>query len=236
VTTPYLVSEAGTAAVIPARGPCWKGDGEKPCSVGLDHKRRRKTGPPQGWVAVARCSSHRLAFTVYPAGHIPYGRAPLVVLAPDGSDVAGGVSSGAMAAATDAREGKLWPREEAVDAVQATQRRRILEAATLLGLAAGELDAAVAAAVLHLPTGRLVEVAQRLSEARDLVTWGREVSGLVEMLARRGGRWLMDRFAVLGHLAGRWGRPWRWASQGAARLLPLGMPFWRTGTASVKPP
>jgi len=224
------------AAVIPARGPCWKGSGEEPCSIGLDHKRRRKTGPQHGWVAVMRCSRHALAFTAYPAGHVPYGRAPLVVLAPDGSDVAGGVLSGAMAAAKDAREGRLWPREEAVDAVQATQRRRVLEAATLLGLAASEPDAAIAAAVLHLPTGRLVEVARRLSEVRDLVTWGCEVSGLVETLARRGGRWLMDRFAVLGHLAGRWGRPWRWVSQGGARLLPLGRPFWPAGTRSGKPP
>lgn len=234
VTTPYLVSEAGTAAVIPARGPCWTGDGEEPCVLGLHHKRRRKTGPPFGWVAVVRCSKHKRAFTVYPAGHVPYGRVPLVVLAPDGSDVAGGPSSGAMTAATDAREGKRWPREEAPDEVATTQRRRILEGATLLGLAASAPDAAVAAAVLHLPTGRLVEIARRLAESHDLVTWGREVSDLVETLARRGGRWLMDRFAVLGHLAGWWGRPWRWVPRGG-RFLALGEQFW-SGTKSREPP
>lgn len=236
MTTPYLVSEAGTSAVIPARGPCCGGDGAEPCSIGFHHKRRRKTGPPQGWVAVMRCSSHGLAFTAYPAGHVPYGRAPLVVVAPDGSDVAGGVSSGAMAAAMDARKGRLWPREGAADWVQGTQRRRVQEAATLLGLAASEPDAAVAAAVLHLPTGRLVEVAGRLAESRDLVTWGREVIGVVESLVRRGGRWLMDRFAVLGHLAGWWGKPWRWVSRGAPRLSPLGKPFWPGGTRGRAPP
>lgn len=235
MTTPYLVSETGTVAVIPARGPCSRGDGEEPCTIGLHHVRKRKTGPPFGWVAVMRCSSHGLAFTAYPAGHVPYGRVPLVVLAPDGSDVARAGSSGALAAATDARAGRRWPREEAPDEVATTQRSRVREAATLLGLAASEPDAAVAAAVLHLPTGRLVEIAQRLSESHDLVTWGREVSALAEELARRGGGWLMDRFAVLGHLAGWWGRPWRWSSR-CRRLLALGEPFWRGRTRGRDPP
>jgi hypothetical protein len=173
-----------------------------------------------------RCSSHGLAFTVYPAGHVPYGREPLVVLAPDGSEVAAKERGGHMAAAADARRGKRWPREGAPDAVRTTQRRRVGEAAALLGLAAGAATTpATAGAVLHVPEGRLVETARRLSQSRDLVTWGREVIGLAEVLARRGGRWLMDRFAVLGHLAGWWGRPWRWVPR-PGRLLKLGEAFW----------
>jgi len=173
-----------------------------------------------------RCSRHRLAFTVYPAGHIPYGRVSLVALAPDGSELAGGGSS-VLDAAADASAKKRWPRDGAPDdlAVATTQRRRIEEAAALLGLGVGAATPTTAAAVLQLPEGRLVETARRLSESSDLVTVGREVKTLVAILARRGSRWLMDRFALLGHLAGWWGRPWRWLSR-PPRLLALGEAFW----------
>jgi hypothetical protein len=224
VTTPYVIEEGKLVAVVPARGPCWRDDA--PCAIGLDHERRRKTGPPFGWVAVMRCSRHRLAFTVYPAGHVPYGRVPVVALAPDGSEFADRGSS-VFDAASDARADKRWPRDSAPDdlAVATTQRRRVEEAATLLGLGVGATTPAVAAAVLQVAEGRLVETARRISESRDLVTLGREVTALVEALARRGGRWLMDRFALLGHLAGWWGKPWRWIPR-RARLLALGEAFW----------
>ena len=224
VTTPYVIEGGKLVAVVPARGPCWRDNA--PCAIGLDHERRRKTGPPFGWVAVMRCSKHRLAFTVYPAGHVPYGRVPLVALAPDGSELADGGSS-VLQAASDARAERRWPRDGAPEdlAVATTQRRRVDEAATLLGLGVGAATPTVAAAALQVAEGRLVETARRLSESRRLVTLASEVMTLVETLARRGGRWLMDRFALLGHLAGWWGRPWRWISR-PPRLLALGEAFW----------
>lgn len=85
----------------------------------------------------------------------------------------------------------------------------------------------LAAAVTHLPCGVLVETRQRLAESRALPAWGRAVAGFVRDLARRAGRALMDRLAVLGHLAGRWGRPYRWVVRGG-RLLELGRPFWES--------
>lgn len=227
MTTPYVVSERGTAAALPVRGPCWKY--ERPCVIGLHQRRRRKTGPPWGWVAVLRCSTHKSAFTVYPAGHVPFGREPFVVLAPDGCEVTPserGEPGGFMAAAKDARDGNRWPREEAPGAVRSTQRRHVRAAATLLGLVVGgETTPALSAGVLQLPEGKLVETARELVSSRDLAAWGREVSTLVATLVRRGGRWLMDRLAVLGHLARWWGRPWRWVPRGG-RLLPLGRSFW----------
>lgn len=227
MTTPYEVSEEGTTAVVPRRGPCFRGTA--PCAIGVHHRRQRKTGPPWGWVAVVRCSTHARAFTVYPAGHVPFGREPFVVLAPDGSEVTRderGEIGGLMAAAVDARDGDRWPREEAAGAVRTTQRRRVHAGARLLGLAAcGETTPTLAAGVLHFSEGKLVETARELLRSRDLAAWGRQVSTLLAALARRGGRWLMDRLAVLGHLAGWWGRPWRWLPR-ARRLLALGRPFW----------
>jgi len=173
-----------------------------------------------------RCSRHGLAFTAYPAGHVPYGRVPLVALAPDGAELADGGSS-FLVAAGHARAGKRWPRDGAPDdlAVATTQRRWVEDAVTLLGLGLGAATPATAAAVLQLPEGRLVETARQLSTSSDLVRVSREVMTLLEALARRGGRWLMDRFALLGHLAGWWGRPWRWI-QRPPRLLALGEAFW----------
>jgi hypothetical protein len=233
VTTPYVFEGGELVAVVPERGPCWRADA--PCAISLDHKRRRKTGPPFGWVAVMRCSEHRLAFTAYPAGHVPYGRVPVVALAPDGSELADRGAS-LFDAAADARTATRWPREGAPDdgAVATTQRRRLEEAATLLGLGVGATTPATAAAVLHVAEGRLVEVARRLSESRDLATLGREVTAVMGILARRGGLWLMDRFALLGHLAGWWGRPWRWIPR-PPRLLALGEAFWRR-TRGREPP
>jgi hypothetical protein len=233
VTTPYLIEGGKLVAVVPARGPCWRDDA--PCAVTLDHERRRKTGPPFGWVAVMRCSKHRLAFTAYPPGHVPYGRVPLVALAPDGTELVEGGSS-ALGALADARAGTVWPRDNAPEnlGVETTQRRRVEEAATLLGLSAG-VTPKFAAAVLHFPEGRIVEVARRLAESRDLGATGCAVMNLVEALARRGGRWLVDRFAVLGHLAGWWGRPWRWVVRDA-RLVGLGEQFWPRGTRGRDPP
>lgn len=176
-----------------------------------------------------RCRAHELAFTVYPPGHVPYGRAPLVVLGPDGSELVpprDGVESGALArAAADARNGELWPRDSGGEGVRTTQRRHVRSAALLLGLASSAVIApALAAAVLHLPEGQLVEIARRVAGSRSLSRLGSEVSAVLGLLARRGGRWLADRLAVLGHLAGWWGSPWRWVPR-LHQLLALGQPF-----------
>lgn len=245
VTTPHRVSEDGVDTEVPTRGPCW--DDARPCEIGVHHRRLRKTGPPWGWVDVLRCRSHRKAFTVYPPGHVPYGQVPLVVLAPDGGAVLGKASETAetfFAAAADAGkkgEPELWPRDSAPTppgAVRSTQRCRVRGAAELLGLAGDASGPDVAAAVTHLPCGALVEARQLLAGSRALPIWAGKVRRFLRDLTKRAGRALMDRLAVLGHLAGWWGRPFRWVPRGA-RLLELGRPFWESGargTRSRSPP
>jgi hypothetical protein len=183
-----------------------------------------------------RCAEHALAFTAYPAGHVPYGREALVAVAPDGSELRDRDGASVTRAVEDASRGERWLRDGAPEgkAVRTTQRRRVREAATLLALADGAVTPALASAVLHLPEGRLVEMRRALAASRDIATWGRAVVGLAEALARRGGRWLMDRFAVLGHIARWWGRPWRWVAR-PARLVALGKAFW-PGTRCRAPP
>lgn len=230
VATSYQASERGLTPDLPSRGPCWIE--ASPCAIGVHHLRRRSSGPPWGWVAVARCREHSKAFTVYPPGHVPYGRVPLVDLAPDGAAVRDGdpTEGTSFAAAVDAAaaEPRLWPVHSAPEppgAVRSTQRRRVREGTRLLGLSGESPGPEVAAAVSHLSCGVLVEARARLDGERSLSAWGRAVIRVVRDLIGRAGRALMDRLAVLGHLAGRWGRPYRWLPR-PKRLLELGRPFW----------
>lgn len=242
VTTPYCVKEAEFAAERPTRGPCW--DDTEPCRVGLDHRRQRKTGPPWGWVAVMRCVVHGRAFTVYPPGHVPYGQVPLVPIAPDGGPAISTDDEAAVATLFDAArdaardEPALWPREEAPGATRSTQARRLERSAEILGLIEGVGPGAdVAAAVTHLPCGGLVETTRELAAASGLMARGRQVARTFRELVKRAGRAVMDRLAVLGHLTGCWGEPYRW-DPNRGRLLALGKAFWaplRAGTQGSQP-
>jgi hypothetical protein len=49
----------------------------------VHHTRERKAGP-QIQVTVAQCRTHRRAFTLYPLGHVPYGRLAVAPVTPDG--------------------------------------------------------------------------------------------------------------------------------------------------------
>ena len=76
-TTNYEADEDGTLhAVLPSR--CVYATGEQTCAIFVDHYRRRKTGPCYP-VAVVGCRVHgRRRYTLYPAGHYPYGRVAVV--------------------------------------------------------------------------------------------------------------------------------------------------------------
>jgi len=206
--------------------------------------RQRKTGIPWGFLAFVTCSVHGTSYTLYPPGHVPYGRTPWVPLGPDGSALEQGEgeeacppSSGYFAAAQDAAAGERWPVDTSPnppDAVRSTQRRRLARAEGILGLDEDlPLGPEAVAEVTHLPQGELLHVVKRLAHTRDLVHRGREVHGLIVRLVRLAGRALMDRLAVLGHLAGLWGHPYRWRPSASA-LLELGRPFWREGPLGTR--
>ncbi len=237
MTTPYALTERDALeALLPRRGPCGLDRPGEPCRIGLHHVRRRKTGPSWGWVAVATCLTHGLSFTIYPPGHVPYGRVPFVDLAPDGTEKRSTREPETIfAAAAEAAAGKRWPADTATapGGVRSTQRRRVTRAAGILGLVGDEPGHALAAGVAHVPGGLLAEAVRRLAGGCDLTRMGQEVTRVLRDLAGRSGRALMDRLAVLGHLAGLWGRPFRWALR-AGRLLALGRPFWDARRARPK--
>lgn len=108
IVTPYVAAPGGgLVAELPA--VCLRGaDGdERRCSLSIHHHRERKTGPRHP-LTVVSCRTHRICFTLYPPGHRPWGRQPLVRLAPDGKELAGGTSPKAAFADT--------PFDAAIDA------------------------------------------------------------------------------------------------------------------------
>jgi len=78
---------------------------------------------------------------VYPHGHVPFGRKPLVAIAVDGSVLADEDNCGVedyFQAARDASLGKAWPKESQADSQQErfiTQCRQLDRATWLTGLA-----------------------------------------------------------------------------------------------------
>lgn len=232
MTTPYRVTGTLLEPVVPKRGPCW---GETACRVRVHDRRRRKTGPPWGWIAVLRCEEHAVSFAAYPPGHYPYGRVPLVDLALDGGDLGTeerdeAATGTLLEAAVGATKGALWPREEGVGEVRSTQRRRLRGIAALLGLLgfahSRGVGLEVAAEVAQIPAGLLFAASGALEKARGLEAWGQEIQSALERLLAKPGPWLADRLAVLGFLAGCWGRPYRWLRSGGGRLIALGRAFW----------
>ena len=61
---------------------------------------------------VMRCHAHGRYFTLYPRGHVPYGREAVAPVAPDGQPTATGPDRFAetvLGAALDAARGRIWP-------------------------------------------------------------------------------------------------------------------------------
>jgi hypothetical protein len=231
LVTTYVPDEQGRlVAKVPERCPVAEA-GER-CKVGLDHCRERKTGPCFP-LAVMRCSTHQVAFTVYPPGYYPYGRVAVAPVAPGGELLREGdadvtETSGAQGdavsraldwvltvfgAAQDAAEGHAWPRES--PSGWRTQGRWLQLGARLLGIgpaADGTADEQryreQMAGMLGVSALHVLEGARRFRSSRGYRERGRAVMALLARLPTP--RSLGERLLAAGAIAGLWGRPSRW--------------------------
>jgi hypothetical protein len=115
------------------------------CRIGGAGWRDRLTGPRHP-LRVVRCRVHGAAFTLYPEGHVPYGREPVLRVADEGGEV--DTRSSLLGAAVAASRGERWPEELIEDEegpVQRTQRRRVQRGAWAVGLDGPVVDSAVLA-------------------------------------------------------------------------------------------
>lgn len=208
----------------PALGPCAGGDGE-PCRLVLHHRRSRKTGPDFA-LEVLRCRRHGVTFTLYPPGHVPYGRVALAPVAPDGRALVD-PETGArrfqgtlFGAALDAAAGRSWP-QEAEDGHAAprfpTQRRRLARACQLLGVApslAAQTRSCIGA-VLGVAGQLLHDGACAIAQRPGNKSRAEAVVRVLDALGAPAS--LFDRLAACGHVVGLWPAFHRWQPD-AARL------------------
>lgn len=205
---------------------CPTSDGGEVCCVTFDHHRARKTGPCIP-VAVLKCATHGCGFTLYPCGHVPYGREAVAPVGLDGEALklpSSGTTSTEeepcalwrqtrFAAVLDAALGRAWPRD-GPGPYWTTQLRRLEELATLLGLEPAP-SAALGeklARLLDVPRLSLLDDVGRLAgavgfEARGVI--------LIDTLERAStGRCLLERVLACGALAGLWRTVHLWRTPG----------------------
>ncbi len=225
------------------------------CQIRLHHFRDRKTGPAHP-LAVLECLAHGHAFTVYPPGHVPYGRRLVAPVAEDGSllrQAADELPDSArrplawkqtlFVAALDAVRGVGWPRLEwtwgeerrlplATPGLWATQLRWLRRGEALLGITP-EMEPSTREQLawqLGVPCLVLIAAEQSLAQARGYRSRGSAMVRVLQQLPARPR--LVDDLVAAGYVAGLWGRPSRWDPGGAGGgvLRPL---FRDAGTRGV---
>lgn len=222
VTVAYVPGRA--AALGPAVMPqscVHASKGDSACELVVHHVRARKTGP-QIPVTVMHCRTHRRAFTLYPLGHIPYGR---VAVAPVGLD--GEVLfSTEREPLADGKRSPAWratrfgPAFAAIHdpTVKLTDPRwwateteeRLAPSAALLGVhpALSVPEADEIAFRLEIPRLVLRQAADEYARARGRADRGRVLVGVLDQLGTD--VCLLDRVLAAGAHAGCWGTVTRW--------------------------
>lgn len=225
VITPYTAGASGVfEPAMPEVGPCSSRDQEA-CVLWVDHLRERKTGPCFP-LTVLVCRTHEMGFTLYPPGHVPYGRVSVAPVAPDGRAIIDGPSGAealegtVFAAALDASKGAAWDRDQPGGSGRwwQTQRQRVALALRVCGVAPelGQTEREVVAAALGVELLLLREQAQRVAATPGYRSRGQGVCAVLERLTA-GGPCVLWRLMASGHLAGLWGPPLWWDPQ-AGRL------------------
>jgi len=188
-----------------------------------------------------RCRRHGQAFTLYPPGHVPYGRRLVAPVGPDGKLLDPDPETAtldrwratALAAPIDLSEGSRWPRSwERTDAdagrpEHTTQWRRTRRLARLVGVAPSLADGrrhAVAVA-LAVPTLVLREQAERAVGTRALAI------AIAAVIALVGRAHALEGVLAAGVETELWGPVHRWDPTRRS-LRPIRVP---SGTTRAPP-
>lgn len=205
-------------ADLPSSCPRQDTDGQA-CRVAVNHHRDRKTGPKHP-VLVAECRTHDVAFTVYPPGHVPYGRVPVLHVAPDGKEIqrekdipqSERYHDTVFEASLDAGAGRQWGRAELHDAGPwwNTQVRHLAIAESLLGLSPqqSEEERERIATALEVPLLDLRCGAKAIARTPGYRSRGAATLHVLQFMA--GQPCVLERLMLGGHRAGLWGVPYFW--------------------------
>jgi hypothetical protein len=227
-TAPYCLGDSEPPTPLVQPWSCPHAGGESgDCAIGFHHRRERKTGPGFALV-VLHCRTHRRAFTLYPLGHVPYGRLAFAPVSCDGELLHNAEAPSArdrgpcwqvtiFLAALQAASGLCWPRDsDGIQMIWDTQLAHLATCAKALGLSKqtpprlGEQ----LAQRLDVPRLELIDAAQAYQQARGYREQGRAIESVLERL--RPGRCLLEQLLCCGVLTGLWSRVERW-EPGASR-------------------
>lgn len=190
---------------LPNRGPCGlKGGG---CDVREHHLRSRKTGPKH-LLVVARCYKHKRAFTIYPAGYVPYARTSL---SPSPKLRKVSVFLAALDAGTG---GKRWCNNGTGEPSWPTQQRHIARAGGWLGLCGGLRDRAAEELGIALHEHGAARWSFQRGGYRNR---GKAVVAVLALLEDDGEAWV--RLVRVGEAVGLCGRGYRVGPHGELRPL-----------------
>lgn len=231
-TTAYEADSSGELrAVLPAR--CVYASAREPrdtCSLYVDHLRVRKTGPRYP-VAVVGCTKHPVGrHTLYPPGHVPYGREAVVSCSPSGALLRAGESEDRgwettlFTAAVDAAGGERWPPDSPAgdSRRRRTQGRRLELAGRLMGVHP-DLDEGVRERVAsRLGVGAMTLASGARSWTRSWTQRGAAVLTVLVALALDGA--LLDRLLAAGVLVGVWTGVGRWDPARRSWVVPRVVP------------
>lgn len=247
VVTGYHAGDDGRLVpCLPVECPLGaSGDGGV-CVVGLHHWRERKTGP-EFPLAVVACSAHRVCFTLYPPGFVPYGRtrmAPVDLQGqrmahaaeptdPDSDAATEGASSASPSrgepaweltwfrASMDAADGIPWPRRDSAQGGRGgswrTQGRHLELAARLLGVSPDDDSPLVG--MLAVPTLHQRDASSAWAGATGYRSRGWALARLVSTIQTLAGD-LLTWLLGAGFHARLWGHPWR-CQPLSRRLVPV---------------
>lgn len=233
MVAPYVPTAAGTLAPeLPCACP-YRPPGGEACLVVRNHWRERKTGPCHP-LLVARCAVHEVAFTLYPPGHVPYGRCALAPCTSAGVEHAGPErdwTDTVFAGAVDAAQRTPWAREAdgGSNWWWSTQGRLLDLALTLTGTHPELADALRhrIAEILRVPALVLRDQAGQCRVQPGYASRGDAVVAVLDRLVGP----VLRRLLVVGHAVGLWGRPLWWDG---VRLRPVAA-FSASGTDPPTP-
>ncbi len=219
VTTEYFPGAAGILEpAMPTTCPRASPRGNR-CDVRQHSIRPRKTGPCFP-LTVARCYTHDCSFTLYPPAFGPYLRAPVILLAADGSvplsektdcqDLQA-FEGTLFQAALDGERRKAWARESldvAPDRWWSTQGRHIDLTLRLLGIAR-DIGARIRERIARvLSLDHLFLRDQSRTETDGYHARASAVCVVLRRLTQSGTTAL--RLLLAGRCIGHWGTPRNW--------------------------
>jgi len=164
---------------------------------------------------VAYCQTHDRYYTVYPPGHVPYGR---VAIGPKPDAGEGGLAAW-RGTLFEAVVCEAWLRDYVYSGGTSwqTHRRRLVRCGDLVGLRGDERVGESIAAMLDVPLH--VHAAARLEFQRGGVSSQRSaLRSVLESVEVSPRLWRV--LTRAGHVAGLWGGMWEWG-----RVGPLLPPF-----------